>query len=143
MNRAGARWLIAGIAALTAVGGAAIPAQAQSGRQRDKNNMRNLGAVLGAAAAYEITHGKTTEAVALGAGAVYAGKKYEDARKAQSTDNRWRGSWAPSRYQARRDGQSQPKYYRRQNNENRDNDERRHDNGRHQGEYKNKNRDRD
>lgn len=60
-----------------------------SSRQSDKNNMRNLGIGLGAVAAYEVLKGNTTAGVLLGAGAAYAGKKYEDARKAQSQDNRW------------------------------------------------------
>ena len=53
-------------------------------RQTDKNNMRNLGLAAGAGAIYEAAHGKTVPALALGAGAVYAGKKYEDERKAQN-----------------------------------------------------------
>lgn len=56
-------------------------------RQGDKNNMRTLGIVLGAAAAYSVLKGKTEQAAILGAGAAYAGKKYEDARKAQSREN--------------------------------------------------------
>lgn len=58
------------------------------GRQSDKNTMRNVGVGLGAAAAYEALHGKGTNALVLGAGAAYAGKKYEDQRKAQNKDNR-------------------------------------------------------
>jgi len=53
-------------------------------RQKDKNNMRNLGLAAGAGAIYEAAHGKTVNALALGAGAAYAGKKYEDERKAQN-----------------------------------------------------------
>jgi hypothetical protein len=53
-------------------------------RQNDKNNMRNLGLAGAAGAVYEATHGKGTNALILGAGAAYAGKKYEDDRKAQN-----------------------------------------------------------
>jgi len=56
-------------------------------RQNDKNLMRNIGVGAGAAAAYEALHGRGTNALILGAGAAYAGKKYEDARKAQNKDN--------------------------------------------------------
>jgi hypothetical protein len=106
------RWfptgLVAGLAiAMTAAAGGA--AHAQSGRQQDKNNMRNLGVVLGAAAAQQALKGNTTEALVLGAGAAYAGKKYEDARKAQRSDDSWRrGGWIDrdrrdDRYEDRRD----------------------------------------
>jgi hypothetical protein len=64
------------------------PAAAQSARQKDKNNMRNLGIGLGAAAVHEVVKGRGTNAAVLGAGALYAGKKYEDARKAQARENR-------------------------------------------------------
>ena len=40
----------------------------------------------GAAAVYEGVKGHKTSALILGAGAIYAGKKYEDARKAQNKD---------------------------------------------------------
>jgi hypothetical protein len=59
-------------------------------RQKDKNNMRNLGIGLGAAAAHQALKGKTTNALILGAGAAYSGKKYEDARKAQRKQSRQR-----------------------------------------------------
>jgi hypothetical protein len=83
--------LIAGVASLTVLAGGLIApnaALAQTPRQKDKNNMRNLGLGLGAAAAYEAINKRGTHALVLGAGAVYAGKKYEDARKAQKKDNR-------------------------------------------------------
>ncbi len=63
------------------------PAAAQA-RQRDKNNMRNLGIGLGAAAVHQAIKGKKTNAIILGAGAAYSAKKYEDQRKAQNRDNR-------------------------------------------------------
>lgn len=68
--------------------GVASPVMAQGNRQKDKNNMRNLGIGLGALAAHQAIKGKGTNAVIAGAGALYAGKKYEDARKAQSRENR-------------------------------------------------------
>lgn len=92
--------IAAGIAALmtvAAMAGSAVPASASGlskllgqdskSRQGDKNNMRNLGIGLGAAAAYSALKGKGTQAVVLGAGAAYSAKKYEDARKAQSNEN--------------------------------------------------------
>jgi hypothetical protein len=92
--------IAAGIAALmtvAAMAGSAAPASASGlsqllgtdnkSRQSDKNNMRNLGVGLGAVAAYSALKGKGTQALVLGAGAVYAGKKYEDARKAQSKED--------------------------------------------------------
>ena len=63
---------------------------AQSARQRDKNNMRNLGLGLGAAALYKGIKGDPKTALLLGAGAAYAGKKYEDQRKKQSRESSWR-----------------------------------------------------
>ncbi|MGC4043962.1 MAG: hypothetical protein QM758_09210 [Armatimonas sp.] len=63
---------------------------AQSARQKDKNNMRNLGLGLGAAAVYKSIKGDPKSALVLGAGAAYAGKKYEDQRKKQSKENTWR-----------------------------------------------------
>jgi hypothetical protein len=79
---------VAAIMALTAISiGTAPSAMAQSSRQKDKNNMRNLGVGLGALAAQQAISGKKTNALIAGAGAIYAGKKYEDARKAQSKEN--------------------------------------------------------
>lgn len=49
--------------------------------------MRNLGIGAGAAAVYEGVNGRTTNALVLGAGAALAGKKYEDARKAQTRES--------------------------------------------------------
>jgi hypothetical protein len=62
-------------------------------RQTDKNNMRNLGEGLGGVAAYELLQGKGTNALILGAGAAYAGKKYEDERKAQAKQNQNAGDY--------------------------------------------------
>ena len=63
---------------------------AQSARQKDKNNMRNLGLGLGALAVHKSLKGDPKTALLLGAGAAYAGKKYEDQRKAQSRESSWR-----------------------------------------------------
>ena len=71
------------------VAGTAGPVAADD-RQRDKNLMRNLGMGLGALAVHQAVKGKTTNAIALGAGAAYAAKKYEDQRKAQARDTRAR-----------------------------------------------------
>ncbi|MDX1935414.1 MAG: hypothetical protein SFU56_22670 [Capsulimonadales bacterium] len=80
------KWI--GIAtAITLIVGIGAPAFAQDSRQKDKNTMRNIGIGVGAAAAYEALRGKGTNALILGAGAAYAGKKYEDARKAQAREN--------------------------------------------------------
>ena len=71
---------------LASMGGAL----AQSGRQKDKNNMRNLGLGLGALAIHKSLRGDPKTALLLGAGAAYAGKRYEDDRKAQSRESSWR-----------------------------------------------------
>ena len=63
---------------------------AQSARQKDKNNMRNLGLGLGALAVHKSLKGDPKTALILGAGAAYAGKKYEDQRKAQKTWRKYR-----------------------------------------------------
>jgi hypothetical protein len=80
------KW-IASAVALSVVLGAVAPSFAQESRQKDKNTMRNIGIGAGAAAVYEAINGRGTNALLLGAGAAYAGKKYEDARKAQSREN--------------------------------------------------------
>lgn len=71
----------------TLVVGFAPAAMAQKDRQKDKNNMRNLGIGLGALAAHQAIKGKGTNAIIAGAGAAYAGKKYEDSRKAQARES--------------------------------------------------------
>src|SRR5687768_7335753 len=77
-----------GIAATMALSAAAAPAaMAQTDRQKDKNNMRNLGTGLGGAAVIEALRGNHTNALILGAGAAYSAKKYEDARKAQRKED--------------------------------------------------------
>ncbi|GAB4469804.1 MAG: hypothetical protein OHK0029_42500 [Armatimonadaceae bacterium] len=82
--------VLTGITIATLLAGTALvsPVQAQTARQKDKNAMRNLGIGLGAAAIHEAAKGRNTNALVLGAGAAYAGKKYEDARKAQARENR-------------------------------------------------------
>jgi hypothetical protein len=71
-------------------GGGSI-ARAQSKKFGDKDTMRVAGIALGALAAHQALKGKTTNALILGAGAAYAGKRYEDARKAGSRnrDSSW------------------------------------------------------
>jgi hypothetical protein len=144
---------VAGASLASTLSFGAVAAHAQDGRQRDKNNMRNLGVALGAVAAQQALKGKTGNALILGAGAALAGKKYEDARKAQSEENdrRW------GRYDDRRDrdryDEDDDRYERRRRDDEdrydeRDGDrrrpvfyhrngERRHDNGLHRGHYKN------
>jgi hypothetical protein len=73
---------------------------AQSARQKDKNNMRNLGLGLGAAAVYKSIKGDPKTALLLGAGAAYAGKKYEDQRKKQARLSR-QSAWRSYRYNSR------------------------------------------
>ena len=85
----GKKWLVSALA-FSMLASVVAPAMAQDGRQKDKNNMRNLGVGAGAAAAYEALRGHGTNALILGAGAAYAGKKYEDSRKAQSKANGYR-----------------------------------------------------
>lgn len=86
--------IAAGALSLAILGGAVLSgptsAWAQKDRQKDKNLMRNLGIGLGAGAAYSAIKGKGTQALILGAGAAYSGKKYEDARKAQSRESHQR-----------------------------------------------------
>ncbi len=62
----------------------------EKARQRDKNNMRNLGTGLGALAVHKSLKGDPKTAIVLGAGALYAGKKYEDQRKAQKYHRSYR-----------------------------------------------------
>jgi hypothetical protein len=90
------------------------PVAAQSSRQKDKNNMRNLGVGLGAVAAHQALKGKTTNALVLGAGAAYAGKKYEDSRKAQRRENerRYSRSRRSSKSYARSSNGRKVGYYR-------------------------------
>jgi hypothetical protein len=114
----------AGLSVIT-IGGLAPAARAQrpatpEARQKDKNLMRNLGIGLGALAAQQAAKGSTTSALVLGAGAAYAGKKYEDARKAQSRDDdrrlgRYDGRYNDRRYNDRYDNSryDQDRYGRR------------------------------
>lgn len=74
---------------IAAVGGALLtllPLSAQAGA----DGRKNTAIALGAAAAYELLKGKTTEAIVLGAGTAYAAKRYEDARKDESDRNNGR-----------------------------------------------------
>jgi hypothetical protein len=94
--------------ALSAVVLAAAPFAAiahtdrEKDRQKEKNDMRNLGAGLGGAALYSLLKGRGTEALILGGGAAYAGKKMEDARKAQEKERREREERENRNYRYRR-----------------------------------------
>lgn len=85
--------IFAATLAVAFAGGIAVPTVAsaqtsqQKKRQNDKNLMRNLGIGAAAGAVHEGVKGRTTNALILGAGAALAGKKYEDARKAQTREN--------------------------------------------------------
>ena len=70
--------------------GASFGQSSAKARQKDKNNMRNLGLGLGALAVHKSLKGDPKTALILGAGAAYAGKKYEDRRKKQSRESSWR-----------------------------------------------------
>jgi|GEM_PF-2355717 Copper amine oxidase N-terminal domain. len=100
MNTTKNKFAATAIAALVGTSMLAGPmagtALAQSERQKDKNTTRSLGIGLGAAAVLQALRGQGTSAVLLGAGAAYAGKKYEDARKAQAKENRNRQSYIPN-----------------------------------------------
>lgn len=85
--------------------------EARKGRQADKNNMRNLGIGLGAAAAYEAINKRNGSALVLGAGALLSAKKYEDARKAQNRDN----SGSAARREYRYENGQRIGYYARRN----------------------------
>ncbi|MBC8142219.1 MAG: hypothetical protein H7Y38_12345 [Armatimonadetes bacterium] len=95
-----ARVFAAGIAIIVA-GGVLAPAASlaqtskEKARQRDKNTTRNIAIGAGAAAVYEGVNKRGTNAAILGAGALYAGKKYEDARKAQTRE---KGTYKVYRY---------------------------------------------
>jgi len=88
--------MIAGgtVLATALVAGPAASAQTteEKARQTEKNNMRNLGTGLGAAAILEALRGKGTNALILGAGAAYSYKKYDDARKAQEKEEQLRNN---------------------------------------------------
>ncbi len=82
------KYLVILAAAVALAGFSPQAAMAQTARQKDKNTMRNLGIGLGAGAIHEAIKGRNTNALVLGAGAAYSAKKYEDARKAQSKENK-------------------------------------------------------
>lgn len=143
--------LVATIATLFGVGLLA-PSEsfAQADRQKDKNLMRNIAIGAAAGAVYEGIKGRKTSAIVLGAGALYAGKKYEDARKAQTREsNNSRYSYDYPRYddgRYRNDNDRRDDYRyddgRRDPREIRYNNASRYrgDNGKHKGWSKNKNK---
>jgi hypothetical protein len=114
MKRIFGAFTAVGLALTMAAALVAGPASAQSNRQKDKNNMRNLGVGLGAVAAHQALKGKGTNALILGAGAAYAGKKYEDARKAQRREDsrRYSRSRRSSKSYARSSNGRKVGYYR-------------------------------
>src|SRR5438034_3981894 len=97
------RMWIAGTLALLVVAGTlgTLPAQAStSGR-------RNTAIGLGAAAVYELLRGDTTAGIALGAGAAYGYKRYEDEKRYEDRyryydrdyDSRHRYGYRPVRHE--------------------------------------------
>jgi hypothetical protein len=81
------KYVVALAAVIAMAGLSPQAAMAQTARQKDKNNMRNLGIGLGAVAAHEFVKGRNTNGLVAAAGAAYSAKKYEDARKAQAREN--------------------------------------------------------
>jgi hypothetical protein len=89
--------LIAGLATLAAALAMAVPAASgqdnktpDQKRASDQNTMKGIGIGAGALGLWEMLHGRGTNALILGAGAAYAGKKYEDDRKANQADEQKR-----------------------------------------------------
>lgn len=81
---------LTGLIAVLLPMGASYAQTSAKARQKDKNNMRNLGLGLGALAIHKSLKGDPKTALILGAGAAYAGKKYEDQRKKQKTHRSYR-----------------------------------------------------
>jgi hypothetical protein len=103
---------IAGMLALGVSAGtlAALPAQAStSGR-------RNTAIGLGAAAIYELVRGDTVAGAALGAGAVYGYKRYEDEKRYEDRyhyyDYRHRSGYRPVRHEEYRRWDRDDRHYR-------------------------------
>jgi hypothetical protein len=102
--------MLAAGAVMAASAFAPMSAKADS-LQNEKNNMRNLAILGGAAALYGITNGNSTMAVIGAAGAAVAGSQYEKDRQQQSRDNSWYG-WDGGRYRHNWDNRN----YDRNNN---------------------------
>ena len=103
---------IAGMLALGVGAGtlAALPAQAStSGR-------RNTAIGLGAAAVYELVRGDTLAGAALGAGAAYSYKRYEDEKRYEDRygyyDYRHRDGYRPVRHEEYRRSDRDDRQYR-------------------------------
>jgi hypothetical protein len=65
---------------------------------------KNTTAALGAAAAYELLSGKTTNGLILGAGAAYGYKRYKDAKEEEDRyyrDDRYSDRYRRDRYERR------------------------------------------
>ena len=90
--------LTVGLAVATLMLATASTGVAQTKRQKDKNDMRNLGVGLGAFALHKTLKGDTKTGLILGAGAAYAGKKYEDQRKAQNRSRSYQVNHRSYRY---------------------------------------------
>jgi len=83
---------ITAFALLTTLGAAALTpfALADSSKQKDKNNMRNLGIAGAAIAGYGLLNHNSTATVLGAAAGGYGAYKYEQDRKAQSAEQRSR-----------------------------------------------------
>ncbi len=108
--------IIAAFLSAAVLAGAPVAALAQNdqekARQKEKNDMRNLGTGLGAAALFSLLKGNGTQALILGGGAAYAGKKMEDARKAQAEEQRRREDRENREYRYRNSSNSSNSNYR-------------------------------
>jgi hypothetical protein len=109
-------WIAGTLALLVAAGTlGTLPAQAStSGR-------RNTALGLGAAAVYELLNGNTTAGIALGAGAAYGYKRYQDEKRYEDRygyygrrygyrSSRYDGDYRPARHDEYRRGNDG--YYR-------------------------------
>jgi len=73
------------LALLTSLAASALsPVAFAEGRQKNKNDWRNLAAAGATVAGYGLLKGDTTATVLGAAGAAYSAKRYEDERKSQS-----------------------------------------------------------
>jgi len=94
------RRLIAGFAALTVAAG--LFAVGTPGVQASSKGRRNTTYGLGAATAYSLLRGKTTQGLILGAGTAYAYKRYRDSRNSEKRRQRAARARYNSRYRTAR-----------------------------------------
>jgi hypothetical protein len=101
---------ITAFALLTTLGTAALTpsALADSSKQSDKNNMRNLGIAGAAIAGYGLLNHNSTATLLGAAAGGYGAYKYEQDRKAQSADQRSRDRHYYYHHNSTRNGR---KYY--------------------------------